>query len=650
MPRYFVRALAIAVLLASAPFAFAPLHAGPSVEDYGRLPAFEEAAISPSGNRVALISTSNELRTLMVYEGKQLLRGFKLGDIKVRDIEWASDELILLDYSQTEKLWGFTSDKAEFYRTLVVSVASSTPTLLFEKQRQITPATFGWYGIRDIGGRVHGFFGGVPMEKIGQFNGGFAYQGGAPALYKVDLTDMKATQVASRGGEHEWRTWRVDAAGNVAATLIRKDSDGSWRILNGKDKQIAAGKNPLGGIRLVAFGATGTTIVYWQEDEASGGLRYFEVPLEGGQPTELFADVDIDRFYIDPRTGGMLGYAETGKAGQTRFFDPVLDKKFAKIARAFPKRNRHVADSSRNFGKVVLVTNGNGDSGTWWTVDLDQLAASPIGDERPAIGPAEVGPISTVAYKAGDGLELDGILTLPPGREAKKLPIVLLPHGGPTAHDEEAFDWWAQAFAARGYAVFQPNFRGSTNRDAAFVRAGHGEWGRKMQSDISDGLAHLAAQGIVDPQRACIVGASYGGYAALAGITLQKGLYRCSVSVAGVSDLAMMVSTDLRESGSDPLLKRNLEAEIGSGRELKDVSPRRFAAQADAPVLLIHGKDDTVVPYRQSVVMVDALKDAGKPHEFVTLAGEDHWLSKSDTRLKMLQATLGFVERHNPAN
>ena len=650
MTRYFVRTLAIALILVQTPFAVTPLYASPTVEDYGRLPAFAEAAISPSGNRVAMIATIEEFRTLMVFEGKELLQRINLGDVKVRDIEWASDDHILLDYSQTEKLWGFTTDKAEFYRTLVISPASDKPLLLFDKQRRITKATFGWYGVRDIDGKVYGFFGGVPMEKQGLYIDDYAFEGGPPALYKVDLTDMSATEVASRGGEAERRTWRVDAAGNVAATLILRDSDGGWRLLNSKNNEIAAGKNPLGGIWLVAFGPTGSTIIYGQENEANGSTSYFEIPLNGGDPNELFTNVDIEQFYVDPRTGNLLGYEEKSAAHKTFFFDPLLEKKFGKIARAFPKLNRSVADWSRNFGKVILVTNGNRDSGTWWTVDLDQLAASPIGDERPTIDPAEVGAISTIAYKAADGMEMDGILTLPPGREAKNLPIVLLPHGGPTSHDTERFDWWAQGLASRGYAVFQPNFRGSTNRDSAFVKAGHGEWGRKMQSDISDGLAHLAAQGIVDPKRACIVGASYGGYAALAGVTLQKGLYRCAVSVAGVSDLSMMVSTDIAESGSDPMLKRNLKVEIGSGRELKDVSPRHFAAQADAPVLLIHGKDDTVVPYKQSMVMVDELKDAGKPYEFVTLAGEDHWLSKSDTRLKMLQATIAFVERHNPAN
>jgi dipeptidyl aminopeptidase/acylaminoacyl peptidase len=641
------RAFFLLCVACTSPDIVSAVQAAPAIEDYGTLPAFDEAAISPSGQRVALIATLANERTLVVLEDGKKLTAAKLGEVKVRDIEWASEDLLLVDYSQTEKLYGFTTDKAEFYRTIVVSMSGAEPSIVFAKQRDIAKATFGWHGIREIDGKTYGFFGGVPMAKYG--NSDYQFEGGTRALYRVDLADMKAKQVASRSPDDEWRTWQVDAAGEVAATLTRRDYSGNWRIVNSANKEIASGTNLYGGIDLLAFGGQGSTIIYYQEDEATGSSRYFEVPLAGGTPVEVFVDVEIDRFFIDPQTGVLIGYIESGKPPKPRFFDPQLEKKIAKIAKAFPKVNRSMADWSRNFGKVVLVTNGNADSGTWWTVDLDKLAAHPLGFERPKIDPTHVGPISTIAYKASDGLDLDGILTLPPARDAKNLPVILLPHGGPTSHDEEAFDWWAQAFAARGYAVFQPNFRGSTNRDAAFVRAGHGEWGRKMQTDISDGLAHLALQGIVDPKRACIVGASYGGYAALAGVTLQKGLYRCAVSVAGVSDLSMMVSTDIAESGSDPTLKRNLKAEIGSGRELKDVSPRRFAAQADAPVLLIHGKDDTVVPYKQSTVMADALKDAGKPHDFLTLAGEDHWLSKSDTRLKMLQATISFVEKHNPA-
>jgi dipeptidyl aminopeptidase/acylaminoacyl peptidase len=614
--------------------------AAPAIEDFGKLPAFEEAAISPSGNRVALIATLENVRSLMVVEDGQLISTSKLGDVKVRDVEWASEDRLLIDYSQTEDLEGFTTQKAEFYRTIVMSVSGGEPAIVFAKQLDVADATFGWHGIREIGGRTYGFFGGVPMVSYG--GNDYKYEGGSPALYRVDLSDMKAKQIAGRAGQSERRTWLVDAQGEPSITLSRGDNSGIWRLSNAAGKEIAAGKSPSGGIGLVAFGNNGSTVVYYQRDEETAEAQYYEVPILGGQRAEVFTGLDINGFYIDPRTGVLTGYVVDGKPLKRHFFDPAIDKKINQLTQSMLSANLSIIDSSRGYNKVLLRTNGNRDSGTWW------LTAKQLGYERPNLIPADVGRISTITYKAADGLEIDGILTLPPGRDAKNLPAIMLPHGGPTSHDTESFDWWAQSFAARGYAVFQPNFRGSTNKDQAFIKAGHGEWGRKMQTDISDGLAHLAAKGIVDPTRACIVGASYGGYASLAGVTLQKGIYRCAVSVAGVSDLAMMVSTDIRESGSDPSLKRNIKAEIGSGRELKDVSPRLFAAQANAPVLLIHGKDDTVVPYKQSTVMADALKDAGKPYEFVTLAGEDHWLSKSNTRLKMLEATINFVEKHNP--
>jgi dipeptidyl aminopeptidase/acylaminoacyl peptidase len=271
-----------------------------------------------------------------------------------------------------------------------------------------------------------------------------------------------------------------------------------------------------------------------------------------------------------------------------------------------------------------------------------------LGRERPQIGPDQVGPVSWIKYKAQDGLEIEAVLTLPPGREAKDLPLIVLPHGGPRSHDELTFDWWAQAFASRGYAVLQPNFRGSTGYGESFLHAGDNQWGRKMQTDLSDGIAFLAKQGTIDPKRACIVGGSYGGYAALAGVTLQKDVYKCAVAVAPVSDLKMALDQDYHETGSTEL--RNYWTELmGPRDQLDQYSPRAHAAQADAPILLIHGRDDTVVPYIQSQKMADALKDAGKPFEFVDLKHEDHWLSGSDTRLQMLESAVAFVQKYNPA-
>ena len=165
-------------------------------------------------------------------------------------------------------------------------------------------------------------------------------------------------------------------------------------------------------------------------------------------------------------------------------------------------------------------------------------------------------------------------------------------------------------------------------------------------------LRHLAGQGIIDPKRVCIVGGSYGGYAALAGTTLDRGFYRCAVSVAGVTDLAGMIAYGTTRGGTSTrrYWMRFMGAETGDDPVLKTLSPVHLADRADAPILLIHGKDDTVVPADQSQRMADALKKAGKPVELILQKGADHWLSRGDTRLETLTATMAFVEKHNPPN
>jgi dipeptidyl aminopeptidase/acylaminoacyl peptidase len=249
-------------------------------------------------------------------------------------------------------------------------------------------------------------------------------------------------------------------------------------------------------------------------------------------------------------------------------------------------------------------------------------------------------------------MKIPGFLTLPPGAGKKDLPLIVLPHGGPASADTLDFDWWAQAMAAQGYAVLQPNFRGST-LDSKFLEAGFGEWGRKMQTDLSDGVRYLAKQGIIDPKRVCIVGASYGGYAALAGVTLEPAAYRCAVSVAGISDLRRMrrwIGDTSATGGSQRYWDRFIGTSDMNDPALLAISPIEHVNAVTAPVLLIHGRDDTVVPFEQSDVMLSALKRAGKSVELVTMKHEDHWLSHGETRLQMLEACVAFLKANNPPN
>ncbi len=645
-----IRQLLLAISFALGATAVSAQNTPPPLEAYGELPGIEKMVLSPSGERVAMLATTKGRRSLLVLgPDKKPLRSFHVGEVKVRSFDFVTEDLLLLRRSSTEKLgYGFAQDKFEFYQSFLIPIGDGPIQTVFGDQRDLVNATFGYYGTRWIDGRPIAFFGAIELQRSSGATRGYQFKHGRIALYSVDLLTNKARRVDASPRADNFRDWLIGADGHVLARLDGSKSTGKWSI-RGTSGTIAQGVNPAGDVYLVSNGEDGSTIIYGARDESLGETKWYEVPVDGSaNPTEVFKDEDVDRIFTDRQSGNLIGFLRGSGQTEPVFFDPAKTDKVKKVRQAFARFSNRMVDWTKDFDKVLVRTSGNGDSGSYFKVDLAKLRAEAVGYERHPIGPEHVGPISTFEYTAADGLELDGILTLPPGIEAKNLPLVMLPHGGPHSHSTASFHWWAQAFSSRGYAVFQPNFRGSTNRNAAFVRAGYGEWGGKMQSDISDGLSALAGKGIVDPDRACIVGASYGGYAALAGVTLQNGLYRCAVSVAGVSDLSLMSRVENRESGGSKLRKRSLVEELGPRSRYKELSPRHNASKADAPILLIHGRDDTVVAYQQSTKMADALKDAGKPHEFVELKGEDHWLSLAETRLAMLKATVAFVEKHNP--
>jgi dipeptidyl aminopeptidase/acylaminoacyl peptidase len=304
---------------------------------------------------------------------------------------------------------------------------------------------------------------------------------------------------------------------------------------------------------------------------------------------------------------------------------------------------------SDNRRRLIVRVDSPTDVPGYAFVDLETKKADWIGPEY-ELQTNDIAPMRAITYRAADGMELNGYLTVPRGKVEKGLPLVVLPHGGPESRDTLGFDYWSQALASRGYAVLQVNFRGSSGFGHAYHEAGYGQWGRKMQTDLSDGVRWLAAQGVIDPKRVCIVGGSYGGYAALAGATLDPEPYRCAASVNGVSDLRRMVAYSRSRGAewSQRYWTRFMGAEDQGDPILRDLSPAAQAAKAKIPVLLVHGRDDTVVPLEQSRVMAEALEKAGKPAELVILKGDDHWLSRGETRLQMLRAVVDFLEKHNP--
>jgi dipeptidyl aminopeptidase/acylaminoacyl peptidase len=636
--------------------------AEPALEDYGKLPAIEDMSLSPSGEWLAWIGVAQDQRRAVIkrLDGPGLLT-VPVGKLKARSIGWLPKDHVLIETSDTIDVNPDNEAVArgEFFESSVIDVAGGAPFVVFAAQKaKIRPTTYGFQGVSSVGDRAYAYFGGLTLEGSGNGFTDFAVNKGSIShthidLYRVDLKSGVPEMVAG-GSELHDTDWVVDTGGHIIAH-DEYDRSGVWRLYRGLMDMTLVAKTdaPIGDIALTGLGRTPGTVLVYQPFGSDGEFAYVEYPLTArATPTRLFGGADIARLIRSEDTGLLIGGVTNEDDPRTIFLDPALQEKFDKVVKALPGETVSLVSTADGFEKMILLAVGPGDSGTYYLVDYPKRQIEVAGWRYPTILQGAVGDVRVVSYKAADGLPMQGILTLPPGREARNLPVVMLPHGGPEDRDYKGFDWWAQALASRGYAVFQPNFRGSSGFGKAFRDAGFGQWGRKMQTDISDGLAELARQGIVDPKRACIVGASYGGYAALAGVTVQQGLYRCAVSVGGISDLNMLLGYEAERFGENSAALRHTRRFLGvtgnSSSSLDPLSPRKLARRADAPILLIFGKDDSVVSINQSRDFADALKAAGKPYDMVVLAEEDHWLSREATRTKMLQAAVAFVEKNNP--
>ncbi len=639
-------AAAFALLLTFAPGA----RAAPPLEAYGKLPGVDMVALAPSGAFYAIVGEVQGERRLAVIaiNGKPITIASLEGH-KVRDIAWAGDGRLLIFTSEAMGLGPrFKLLKYEVGQLLVLNLLTGENYWALADGGESGNGVWGYHGVRQVGGRWYAFLGGLQFLKS-QTARRYIFKDSHPDLFRLDLDTGRAKLIDEDEAGDSTKSWVINADGEVDAVLEYDTRDGDWRIRNGARKVIASGHDEFGDTLLAGKGRSEGTVIY-RERTDFGEDAWIETRTETGEKLILFRGIRIAEQYRDPETNIFIGYRRDADRPDNRFFDEAAMDRVRAAAAAFPGMNVRLMSWSQAFDRFIVQTDGAGDAGTWWLVDINSGKAEEIGRSYPQVRAADVGPVRMVKYEAADGLEMEGVLTLPPGREARDLPLLVIAHDGPDERAYPEFDWLAQAFASRGYAVFQPNFRGSEGYGAEFRDAGKLQWGRKMQTDISDGVTELARQGIVDPKRACIMGQAYGGYAALAGVTLQSGLYRCAVAVAPISDLPKMHTWLGYKYGRVSPGLRRFVAQVGDDHARQDVSPAWHAEAADAPVLLIHGKDDTEVPVEQSRLMEKALEAKGKPVRLIELEGEDHWLSREETRLAMLRAAVGFVERYNPAD
>ncbi len=648
--------LSLVGVLIGALAAIAPASAAP-LELYSHLPSLEEVRISPDGTRLALVRQASFGRVAAVIDltTQKPVSVLKLNTAKQRDLQWGDNNHLLVTYSSTGYAYGVESSKQEWFQTISFDVLTKHQSMLLDgeagSEADYMNVTDGAPMVRTVNGKSLVFVVGTS----------FVEQQGVRTLFQVDLNNGR-TKVVQQGSPNTIG-WRVLSDGK---TLIRTDYDdksGVWSVwikLPDHTFQKRYSVKELidyPEIEGVDEAAHELILSMGDQHDKQSGASLYRLSMTGTDAPVLWRDHRFDSLISDPASHSVIGGSDDGMTENLQFFSPHDQAQWQVIVKAYGEEKIQLESWSADRRIIIVQLDGPQSGAAFGMINLNTGKADWIGDRYDGLGPDDLGVVRQIAYKAADGLEIPALLTLPVGVKAdpppKNLPLIVLPHGGPAAHDKEEFDYFAQSLASQGYAVLQPQFRGSTGFGVDLWQAGFGQWGKKMQTDLSDGVRYLAKLGLIDPKRVAIMGGSYGGYAALAGAAFDGPVYRCAVSIAGISDPQRMVKWEAEQmGGADTSTVRYWDRFMGATKpsdpSFSEIAPIKHIDAIHIPILLIHGKDDTVVDFSQSQKMYEALKAAGKPVDLVTLKAEDHWLSRDATRLQALQSAVTFLQTCNP--
>lgn len=632
----------------------------PAIEIYAGTPLVDHIAMSPDGQRIAIVSQKGDDKILLHYEiANPQPKSISIGAAKVRDLFWGDNAYVILIDSQTTALTGFAGYKHEFRLARSIAVDTAQVLTFFsnmegfsnvvmgEPQRVRTPEG---YRVTAANYRLHTDDGTVSVYD------------GKLYLYSFSMDKTPPHRISE--ASQEATDFIVTAEGAPLAYVEHIPLHNEWRLyINAtpteKDQhfQFAYGvKNPVSLPTAEGVGRDGrSVVVYFDTGDYQGEFREISADGKVSDPLDPQATLDRDPLF-HPVTRRLAGFRYFDDWQRDEYFEPLLKKLAESLPQVVDPGDRvRIVDFAEDPRKMIVYVENAHNAGAYVYLDFTTGGGATIATNYAALPQEWITQKQPIDYKAADGLGIHAYLTLPPeialnGRPAKSLPLIVLPHGGPWARDYVDFDWQPQVLASRGYAVLQPNYRGSSGNGRAFMDAGNGEFGRKMQTDLSDGVRYLVAQGLVDPKRVAILGASYGGYAALAGATLDPGVYNCAVSIAGLSDVGAFVNYLLESTNNmdTPAIVAWRQV-LGDKSGWDAISPASQAAKASCPILLMHGTDDTVVPIHQSQRMESALKAAEKPVEFVTYKGQDHWETIGSARIEMMKTALAFLQKYNPA-
>jgi dipeptidyl aminopeptidase/acylaminoacyl peptidase len=624
---------------AATPATLAPL----TLENFAAQPFLDDPELSPDGRWVAAKSA---------VEGRQILAMIPLFDKSQKPTllnldpskmavdwwQWVNDDWLLVGVSANQDVEGET-----WRLSRVLAVQKGTAKVNF----------LGWKDAgQNAGDVIWVAKDGTPRILLGIQNSIFSNDLDFwPEVREFDVSTGKSKIVVRRRGTVG--TYYADGSGTVrlgygynpdsriATLLYRENGTSDFKILARanykKDEEISFPSLflPEPGKALTADDAEGFEAIYELDLKTlQRGKKIFGVP-----------NYDVGGIVRNAQGDGIAGVSLIEDRARIHWVDPGLAETQADFDKAVGAGRAQIIGWDRTRNALLVLVGGPDQAGAYYYYNRSEGGSLRlIGHVDRVLKTRKLAPVKTIHYKTRDGLDLAAVLTLPSNREAKNLPLILLPHGGPQSRDSERWDWWVQYLAWKGYAVVQPNYRGSTGFGKALFEKGYGEWGLKMQDDLNDAVTHLAKEGVVNAKRVCIAGGSYGGYAAMRGAQRDGGLFRCAISYAGVSDLAALARFD-RQS----LFGREYSDDLKQKAPNFDaVSPLRAPEQFSTPILLMHGKLDLRVPVKQSRAMADKLKAAGKTYRYVEQPLADHFFSRAEDRLEFLKEMDAFLAKYNP--
>jgi len=641
----------------------APVPALPPIERFFVNPALRAAELSPSGRYLAAISGGAGRRDFLVVidlqaNSAKLVAGYN--DADIFQFTWVNDARLLFNVTDNEAGPGGQRMAAGLY---AVDRDGGKLRQLAERRGQ----EFVTEGVSRLKNKIlpwHTFM----MDARGARDSDSVYvesyewEGESYEVRHINLLKLNTLtgdhQVVQRPSRV--KKWTLDQDGEprvatstdkgVTTVHYRDPATAQWRVLT----SYQTFKGGTGPFSALGFGGDGSLFAVANSGQDIDAL--FTVNLATGklnpEPVVLTPGYDFDGELV--RSGKkLLGVQLRTDAETIVWFDKTLQEAQKKLDQLLPGTINLMSFASSDHAQWALVKSfSDVQPPIYRLFNLRTGEINPVGEAYPGIDPKRMGRQDPVRYKARDGMEIPALLTLPAGG-AKNAPMVVLVHGGPQVRGNR-WEWnpETQFLASRGYVVLEPDFRGSTGYGDRHFRAGWKQWGLAMQDDIADGARWAIAQGIADPKRICIAGASYGGYATLMGLVNDPDLYRCGVNWVGVTDINLLYdghwsfTSDLSEQYKQYGMPDMVGDQVKDAEQLKATSPIRQAARIKAPLLLAYGGADLRVPIYHGRKFMDAIKPTNKQVEWIAYPDEGHGWSLPATHVDFWGRVEKFLDKH----